>query len=54
MLLDGQSLGQVNGGNVSITKQGNDILVNGKAKVLASVPASNGLVYVIDAVLLPK
>lgn len=54
MLQNGQSIGQVNGGNISITKQGNDILINGKAKVLGTAQASNGLVYVIDQVLLPK
>ncbi len=53
MLQDGQQLGEVNGGNISITRKGEDILVNGKAKILASGPAANGLVYVIDQVLLP-
>ncbi len=53
MLQDGQSLGQVNGGNIQISRQGDDILINNAAKIVASVPASNGIIHVIDAVLLP-
>jgi uncharacterized surface protein with fasciclin (FAS1) repeats len=54
MLKDGQKLGQVNGGSITISKHGDEIMVNNSAKVLASVPASNGMIYVIDKVLLPK
>lgn len=54
MLRDGQNIGQVSGGNISIRKNGSEIIINNTAKVLAVVPASNGLVYVIDQVLLPK
>lgn len=53
MLQDGQSLGQANGGNIKITRHGNDIIVNGSAKIIASIPASNGIIHVVDAVLLP-
>jgi uncharacterized surface protein with fasciclin (FAS1) repeats len=53
MLQDGQSLGQVNSQGVKITKTGDKIKVNGTANVLAVIPASNGLIYVIDEVLLP-
>lgn len=52
MIQDGMSLNQVNGQNITLNKTGTDITVNG-AKVLATVPASNGIVYVIDKVLLP-
>lgn len=52
-LQDGQVLGQVNGGNITISKKEGKIMVNGTATVLASIPASNGIVHVIDAVLLP-
>ncbi len=52
-LQDGQSLGQVNGGNVTITKKDGKIMVNGTATIIASIPASNGIVHVVDAVLLP-
>lgn len=53
MLQDGQSIGQVNGDNITISKKDGKIKVNGVANVIATVPASNGIVYVIDAVLLP-
>jgi len=54
MLQDGQSIGQVNGGNIIINKKDKEIVVNGNAKVLAAIPVSNGIIYVIDQVLLPK
>lgn len=53
MLQDGQSLGQVNSQNVKISKSEDKIKVNGTANVLNVIPASNGLIYVIDEVLLP-
>lgn len=46
------SLNQVNGKNVTVTKSESGIEVNG-AKVLAVIPTSNGIIYVIDTVLLP-
>jgi len=53
MMQDGQVIGQVNGGNITISKKDGKIMINGVANILATVPASNGIVYVIDAVLLP-
>ena len=53
MLQDGQTIGQVNGGNITITKKADGIYVNGTAKIIASIPASNGIIHVIDGVLLP-
>lgn len=53
-LQDGQSLGMVDGGNISITKKDGKTIVNGNAEIIASVPASNGIVHVINTVLLPK
>ncbi len=50
---DGQSLGQVNGGNIKISIKDGKILVNDKATILASIPTSNGVIHVIDQVLLP-
>ena len=50
---DGQSLGQVNGGRVNIGVKDGKVTVNG-ANILASIPTSNGVVHVIDQVLLPK
>jgi len=51
-LKDGQVLGQVNGDNITITMKDGKPTVNG-ANILASIPASNGLIHVIDQVLLP-
>lgn len=54
MLQDGQQIGQANGDNITISKSADGkIKINGKANVIAAIPASNGLVYVIDEVLLP-
>lgn len=53
MLQDGQSIGQVNGGNITISKKADGLYVNGTTKIIASVPASNGIIHVTDAVLLP-
>lgn len=52
-LTDGMNLGQVNGGNVKITNQNGTVMVN-DAKIIGTVKASNGIVHVIDKVLLPK
>jgi uncharacterized surface protein with fasciclin (FAS1) repeats len=52
-LQDGQTIGQVNGGSITISKKDGKIMVNGVANILGSVQASNGIVYVIDAVLTP-
>ncbi len=54
MLQDGQTIGQANGDKITISKSADGkIKVNGKANIIAAIPASNGLVYVIDEVLLP-
>ena len=52
MIQDGMSLNQVNGQNVKLTKAGDKIQVNG-ANVLGIVPTTNGIIYVLDQVLLP-
>ncbi len=52
-LKDGMTIGMVNGGSVKVTKGTDGKIKINNANVLASVPASNGMVYVIDAVLLP-
>jgi uncharacterized surface protein with fasciclin (FAS1) repeats len=53
-LQDGQSLGMVDGGNITITKKDGKTFVNGNSEIVGSVPASNGVVHVVSAVLLPK
>ncbi len=53
MFQDGQTIGQVDGGNITISKKADGIYVNGTAKIIATIPASNGIIHVIDGVLLP-
>jgi uncharacterized surface protein with fasciclin (FAS1) repeats len=54
LLQDGQTLNEVNGQNITIQKSADGkITINGKAHIIASIPASNGIVHVIDEVLLP-
>jgi uncharacterized surface protein with fasciclin (FAS1) repeats len=53
-LHDGQSIGQVNGGNIKITMVDGKPVINGKAHIVASVKAANGVIHVIDEVLLPQ
>jgi len=54
LMQDGQTLNQVNGGNITISKGADGkVKVNNSANILASIPASNGIIHVIDAVLLP-
>ena len=50
---DGQTYGEVNGSNIKIVMQDGKPTINGKAHILASIPASNGIIHVIDEVLLP-
>ncbi|HRH69591.1 MAG TPA: fasciclin domain-containing protein [Flavobacteriales bacterium] len=52
MLRDGQSMGMVNGSNAKIMVKDGKIMIN-DATIVASVPASNGIVHVIDKVILP-
>ncbi len=51
-LQDGEDLGQSNGDHIKVENKNGKIKING-ANIVASVPASNGIVHVIDAVLLP-
>ena len=53
MMSDGQVIGQVNGDNIAISKKDGKIIINGNAVITAMIPASNGIIYVIDKVLLP-
>lgn len=50
---DGQEFEQVNGGKVKITKKEDKVYVNG-SEIVASIPTSNGIIHVINDVLLPK
>lgn len=53
LMQDGQVLNEVNGGNITISKKDGKVMINNSATIVASIPASNGIIHVIDAVLLP-
>jgi uncharacterized surface protein with fasciclin (FAS1) repeats len=50
---DGQTIGQVNGSNITVHVKEGKISLNDGATIVASIPASNGIIHVIDGVLLP-
>ncbi len=50
---DGQTMGMVDGTNVTFHIKGKDVFID-DAKIIGSVRASNGIVHVIDAVVVPK
>lgn len=50
---DGMTIGMVNGDNITVSVKDGKIMLNGKATIVASIQASNGMVHVIDEVLLP-
>ncbi len=51
--LDGQSVETLNGASVEISVDGETVMVNEATVVTADVDASNGVIHIIDAVLLP-
>jgi uncharacterized surface protein with fasciclin (FAS1) repeats len=50
---DGQVLGMVNGDDITVSIKNGKIMLNNSATIVASIPASNGIIHVIDGVLLP-
>ena len=48
-----KKLGQANNKSVTVEVKGDDVYVGG-AKIIASVPAGNGIVHVVDKVILPN
>ncbi len=53
LLKDGQRLYQASGHYVPVVKDGDNVTVGG-AKILGTVQASNGVVHVVDKVMLPE
>jgi uncharacterized surface protein with fasciclin (FAS1) repeats len=53
MVNDSMNLNQVNGKNVTLTKDGDKMKVNG-SEIQATINTTNGIIYVIDNVLLPQ
>ena len=52
-MTDGQNLGMVDGKNITIKMVNGKPTVNGTVNIIASVRASNGMVHVVDGVILP-
>ena len=50
---DGQTINMVNLDNISLSVKDGKVMVNGNANIITSIPASNGIIHVVDAVLLP-
>lgn len=53
LLQDGQEFEQVNAQKVKISRQGDKIMINDVAEIVATITTSNGIIHVIDNVLLP-
>jgi uncharacterized surface protein with fasciclin (FAS1) repeats len=53
-LKDGQSLTSVEGGKLMVSVKNGKVMVGGANVTMADVAASNGVVHVIDKVLMPK
>jgi len=54
-LMDGQTATTVGGQDISVAIFGSDVFINGISKVIvADIPASNGIVHVVDVVLSPS
>ena len=51
--MDGQSAATVNGAEVTIGVDGETVTVNDATVTAVDIPASNGIIHVIDSVLLP-
>jgi uncharacterized surface protein with fasciclin (FAS1) repeats len=53
-LTDGQELTTLQGQTLKVTKSGDEIRINGVRVIAADVPATNGVIHVIDGVLVPE
>jgi len=53
LTLDGESVATVNGASVTVTIDGDSVMVDDANVVTVDVLASNGIIHVIDSVLLP-
>ena len=51
--MDGQTAATVNGADVTIGVDGETVMVNEATVTAVDIPASNGIIHVIDSVLLP-
>lgn len=51
---DGQKINMANLGDITLSVKDGKVVVNGTANIVASIPAANGIIHVVDAVLLPQ
>ena len=49
-----ETIGTASGGSVKISVKDGKVIINDTATIIGTVPASNGLVHVVDAVVLPQ
>lgn len=54
MLTDGKILNMANSENVKVSVKDGKVILNGNATVIGTVQASNGIVHVVDGVILPS
>jgi uncharacterized surface protein with fasciclin (FAS1) repeats len=52
MLTDGRVINMANGGDIRISRKDGKVVVNDSATLVGTVPASNGIIHVLDGVLL--
>ena len=50
---DGQKINMANLGDITLSVKDGKVTVNGTANVISSIPTANGIIHVVDAVLLP-
>lgn len=53
-LKEGQELTTVQGGKLTVSIKGDKVMINDAHVTMADIAASNGVVHVIDKVLMPK
>ena len=53
LTLDGQNVTTVNGADITVTINGGNVMVNNATVVTTDIEASNGIIHVIDTVLVP-
>jgi uncharacterized surface protein with fasciclin (FAS1) repeats len=53
-LRDGQKLTTIDGNELIVKKKGNNLMVNGAKVAITDVKASNGVIHIIDTVVMPE
>ena len=52
--LNGKQLTQASGGKVDISVKDGNVFINGAKVIITDIKASNGVIHVIDTVLIPN